>query len=142
ALSHFHGTNRDPLFLPGVDGGGNPVLIPYYNLIDQTGVEMQATFGGLLLKAEGIRRAQVGENQVAAVTGFEYTAYNILSGSSDVGFLMEYLWDDRGRNPDNPFEDDLFAALRWTANDVSGTTLLAGAIFDLDTRTKFVNIEA
>lgn len=142
AVSHFHGINRDPAFIPGLNGNGVAVLVPLYNLIDQTGLELQATFGGLLLKAEAIRRAQPGENQIAAIAGFEYTAFNILSGSSDLGVLMEYLWDERGRNPDNPFEDDLFAGLRWTANDVADSTLLAGAIFDLDTKTKFVNIEA
>ncbi len=142
AVSHFHGLNRDPAFIPGLSDAGDPVLVPLYNLIDQTGLELQATFGGLLLKAEAIRRAQPGENQIAAIAGFEYTAFNILQGSSDLGVLMEYLWDERGRNPDNPFEDDLFAGLRWTANDVADSTLLAGAIFDLDTSTKFVNIEA
>lgn len=142
AVSHFHGLNRDPVFVPGLSSAGDPVLIPRYDIIDQTGLELQATFGGLLLKAEAIRRAQPGENQVAAIAGFEYTAFNILSGSSDLGFLAEYLWDERGRNAANPFEDDVFAGLRWTANDVADTTLLAGAIFDLDTSTKFVNIEA
>lgn len=141
AVSHFHGINRDPAFIPGLNGAGDPVLIPHYTLIDQTGLELQATFGGLLLKAEAIRRAQPGENQVAAIAGFEYTAFNILSGSSDLGVLMEYLWDERGRNSDNPFEDDLFAGLRWTANDVADSTILAGAIFDLDSKTKFVNLE-
>ncbi len=141
AVSHFHGLNRDPAFIPGLNGAGDPVLIPHYTLIDQTGLELQATFGGLLLKAEAIRRAQPGENQVTAIAGFEYTAFNILSGSSDLGVLMEYLWDERGRNSDNPFEDDLFAGLRWTANDVADSTILAGAIFDLDTKTKFVNLE-
>ncbi|MBW7835323.1 MAG: hypothetical protein H3C28_01605 [Sphingomonadales bacterium] len=141
AASHFHGINRDPAFILGLNSAGDPVLIPRYDIIDQTGFELQATFGGLLLKAEAIRRAQPGENQIAAIAGFEYTAFNILQGSSDLGVLMEYLWDERGRNPDNPFEDDLFAGLRWTANDVADSTLLAGAIFDLDTKTKFVNIE-
>ena len=142
AVSHFHGLNRDPVLIPGLDGDGAPTLIPRYNIIDQTGLEVQATFGGLLLKAEAIRRVQPGENQIAAIAGFEYTAFNIASGASDLGVLMEYLWDERGRNSDNQFEDDVFAGLRWTANDVAGTTLLAGAIFDLDTKTKFVNIEA
>lgn len=141
AVSHFHGRNRDPVLVPVMTGGG-PVLTPRYDIIDQTGIELQATIDALLLKFEGIRRAQPGENQMAAAGGFEYTFYNIMDGASDLGVLAEYLWDDRGRNPDNPFEDDLFVALRWTANDVASTTLLAGAIFDLDTQAKFINIEA
>jgi hypothetical protein len=140
AVSHFHGRRRDPLLLPAMTTDGL-VLVPYYDVIDQTGVELQATLGAMLLKFEGIHKSQAGENQLAAVGGFEYTFYNIMEGASDLGVLAEYLWDERGRNPDNPFQDDLFVALRWTANDVASTTLLAGAIFDLGTSAKFINIE-
>ncbi|MGI9305645.1 MAG: hypothetical protein ACR2RB_23500, partial [Gammaproteobacteria bacterium] len=35
-VSHFNGTSRVPELRPGLDGAGNPVLIPRYNLIDQT----------------------------------------------------------------------------------------------------------
>lgn len=140
ALSHFHGRRRDPILLPTLVNGA-PVLAPLYNVIDQTGLELQATLGAMLLKFEGIRKAQPGENQLAAAGGFEYTFYNIMDGAADLGVLAEYLWDERGRNPDNPFQDDLFAALRWTANDVASTTLLAGAIFDTGTSAKFINIE-
>lgn len=142
ALSHFHGTNRDPRLVPGFDGQGAPVLIPHYDVIDQTGLEFQGTFGPWLLKAEAIRRAQPGENQYAAIAGFEYTAYQLFGGRSDLGIIAEYLWDERKDPADNPFEDDLFVALRWTANDVASTTLLVGTFFDLDSKAKFVNIEA
>ncbi len=142
AVSHFHGTSRDPLFVAGVNSGGQPVLVPRYNIIDQTSLEFQATVDALLLKFEGYHRWQPGRNYFAAAGGFEYTFFNAI-GSSDIGVLSEYLWDQRGRQQtDNPFEDDLFAGLRWTANDVAGTTILAGSIFDLHTQARFVNIEA
>ncbi len=142
AVSHFRGTSRDPVLIQGLNAVGDPVLIPRYNLIDQTGIELQGTFGPVLLKAEGIRKAQPGENQYAGIAGFEYTIYGLGGGSSDLGILAEYLWDNRTKPIDNPFEDDLFVALRWTANDVSDTTLLGGAILDLDTKQKFILIEA
>lgn len=141
ALSHFSGTARDPVFVPGVNADGDPVLIPRYDLIDQTSVEFQATFDALLLKFEGLRRWQPGQNFYSAVGGFEYTVFNAF-GQSDIGFLMEYLWDQRGGRPDMPFDNDLFAGLRWSANDMAGTTFLAGSIFDLDSSAKFVNVEA
>ena len=42
-LSYFYGTSREPMLRPGVDGGGRPVLMPHYSLIDQTGLDVQAT---------------------------------------------------------------------------------------------------
>jgi len=141
ALSHFSGTARDPVFVAGVGEGGEPVLIPRYNLIDQTSLEFQATFDALLLKFEGFHRSQPGRDFFAGAGGFEYTVFNAF-GQSDLGFLAEYLWDERGRAADNPFEDDLFTGVRWSANDIAGTTILAGSIFDLDSKAKFVNLEA
>lgn len=141
AVSHFHGTSRDPVFVMGVGDVGQPVLIPRYNIIDQTGVELQGTFEAMLLKFEGFHRGQPGRNYFAAAGGFEYTIFNAF-GMSDLGVLVEYLWDERDDAADTPFEDDIFAGLRWSANDIAGTTVLAGSIFDLDTKAKFVNIEA
>ena len=42
-LSHFSGTSREPRFLSGTDGAGGFVLIPFYEQIDQTGLDMQIT---------------------------------------------------------------------------------------------------
>lgn len=140
ALSYFSGTNRDPLMILGQTAAGAPVLIPRYTLIDQAGLEVQGTFGPLLVKAEAIHRSQPGENYSAAIGGFEYTLFNVM-GASDLGILAEYLWDERRHPVDNPFDNDVFVALRWTANDVANSTLLVGSIFDLASRQKFVTIE-
>ncbi|MCK5425337.1 MAG: hypothetical protein KAI89_08185, partial [Emcibacter sp.] len=73
--------------------------------------------------------------------GFEYTFYGLAGGDSDIGVLAEYLYDGRGDFATIPFEDDLFVAMRWAANDIDSTQILVGAIFDLDTSAKFVNFE-
>lgn len=139
-IAHFSGTSREPRLLPGVDGDGNPVLVPRYDLIDQTSIDVQATVGALLWKFEGITvDGPLGRHNAFAV-GFEYTAFSLL-GAGDVGFLAEYLYDDRGALGPSPFADDVFAGLRWSANDTQDTMLLAGAIFDLDTSSRIVNVE-
>lgn len=141
-IAHFSGTSRDPRLLAGVDGDGNAVLIPRYDLINQTSIDLQGTFGAMLLKFEGLTNDGPTGRYYALAAGFEYTAYGLLGGDSDLGILAEFLYDDRGSAGPSPFEEDLFAGLRWSANDVQGTTLLAGAIFDLDTSSKAINIEA
>lgn len=140
-LSHFQGTARAPTFVMGQDGAGNPVLIPRYNLINQTGIDLQATLSGWLLKVEGIYQTGPDENYWATAAGFEYTFYGLFGGDSDIGFLGEYLYDDRGERATTSFENDIFAGFRWTPNDVDSTEFLVGGIFDLNSSAKFLNIE-
>lgn len=141
-LSHFYGTSRDPLFVAGVDGGGNPVLRPVYNLIHQTGVDVQVTKDEWLWKLEMIRRSGMGETYNAVTLGLEYTFFGIAQSSADLGVVAEYLYDDRKQNATTPFEDDLLLALRWTRNDVASTEALLGVIVDTDGDGRFYNFEA
>ncbi|WP_417317280.1 AMIN domain-containing protein [Emcibacter sp.] len=145
-LYHFQGTSRDPEFVMGLDGSGNAVLIPYYRLIHQTGVDIQATKGGFLWKFESIYQtnsgdAVWGDDFWAFAGGVEYTFYGLGGGYSDLGVLMEYSYDDRGTLSPSFLEDDLFVGLRWTANDEQSSELLIGAVFDMDSTVKLVNIE-
>lgn len=142
-LSYFHGLGRRPTFIPAMVGS-EPVLIPRYDPIDQASVDLQGTFGALLLKFEGItvdgQTGPWGNRYYAAVGGFEYTVFNAF-GSSDLGFLSEYLWDDRGSLAPVPFDDDLFVGMRWSGNDTASTSVLAGGIFDLKGNGVAANVE-
>ncbi len=140
-LAHFSGTSRDPLFRAGLDSG-EPVLIPYYPLIDQTSLDVQATKGDWLWKLEAIHRSGFGQTYNAAVGGFEYTRVGILDSASDLGLLLEYQYDDRDEQALTPFQNDLFVGLRWTANDEQSTEVLAGIVQDLDGGGRLLNIEA
>ncbi len=144
ALSHFRGTSRDPRLVPIKFDALGPIFAPFYDRIDQTGIELQGTFDGLLIKGEAIRqwrRGGFGRHFTAAV-GFEYTLYGLSGGESDLGLLAEYLHDSRGDAGPNPFEEDAFVGLRWALNDVNSTEFLGGAIFDLDSRSKSFFFEA
>lgn len=141
-LAHFHGTARDPRLLPGLDGLGRIVLIPFYDVVDQSSLDLQATLGQWLWKLELVSRRQQGERFTAATGGFEYTLVGVLNSAIDLGLLAEYLWDDRDERAPTPFQDDLFLGARLAFNDAQSTDLLAGVIGDRDLDTRFYNLEA
>ena len=149
-LSYFRGTGRDPLLLLD-DTGSEPTLVPFYEQIGQAGLDVQATTGGWLWKLEAIHRSGLHEDFVAATGGFEYTFGSPFArvtpkggiwNNVDVGFLLEYLWDDRGEGAQTPFEDDVFVGTRWALNDTQSTEILAGAIVDTDSQASFLLLEA
>ena len=144
-LSHFSGTSREPRLIAGLDGGGRPILIPHYDVIEQTGLDLQLTTERWLWKLEAISRAGHGDRFVAAVGGFEYSFYGIFGSIADLGVIAEYLYDGRGENGQAPvtaLQDDFFLGARVAANDAQSTELLAGTIVDLDTGAMLVSLEA
>jgi hypothetical protein len=141
-LSHFYGTARDPLLMPGLDGNNQPVLIPYYAQMQQTSVDVQATYGPMLYKFEGFHRWQLGENWTQATGGIEYSFYGVGGTAGDLGIVAEYIWDERGETGMNPFQNDAFVGLRWAANDIQSTAILGGGIFDFDGNGYALSVEA
>lgn len=140
-VSYFQGTGRNPILMPGLNGSGSPVLIPYYVQIKQLSTDIQATKGAWLYKFEGLWRKELGDRYMQATGGIEYTLYGIFDSPSDLGIVAEYIWDERGANSQNPFANDVFAGLRWSANDEDDTSLLAGAVVDMDTQATFYSAE-
>ena len=145
-VSHFYGTSRDPRFVFGFNGI-EPVLVPHYDIINQTGLDLQATKGDWLWKLEMIYRSgqptvSGDDNYVAFVGGFEYTFVGVFESNMDVGIVSEYLFDDRDEEAFTPFEDDIMMGVRLALNDTQSTDLLAGVIFDLDSSSKSFSLEA
>ncbi|MEN8215859.1 MAG: hypothetical protein ABFS56_05685 [Pseudomonadota bacterium] len=141
-LSHFSGTSREPRFLPGTDGAGRFVLIPFYEQVDQTGFDLQITKEDMLWKLEMISRKDQDGRFTALTGGLEYTFVGVFETDANVGVLAEYLFDDRHDNAATPFEDDFMLGMRLALNDVQSTDLLVGGIFDLDSSASFYFIEA
>lgn len=141
-LSHFNGTSRDPRFTPGTRDDGEVVMFPIYDQIDQTGLDVQATKGAWLWKLEAISRSGQGPSFIASTAGFEYTLFGLFETATDLGLVMEYLYDDRPRDIEAPFEDDVFAGVRLTLNDVQSTEALIGCIFDMNSSARLCNVEA
>ena len=145
-LSHFYGTSREPRFVFGVNAS-EPVLIPHYDIIHQTGLDIQATKGNWLWKLESIYRTgqptvNGDDDFIALAGGFEYTFVGVFESAVDLGLVIEYLFDDRDGEASTPFENDAIIAWRLALNDEQSTELLAGVIFDLEDSSKFFNLEA
>lgn len=138
-VSHFHGTSRDPRFVP-LDGSS--VLAPLYEPIDQTGLDLQVTNGGWLWKLEAITRAGQGRRFAAVTGGFELTFANLGGRGPDLGLLAEYSFDGRGRDGLTPLDDDVFLGVRLALNDVQSTGVLAGATTDRTSGATIVMVEA
>ncbi|WP_049767760.1 hypothetical protein [Parvibaculum lavamentivorans] len=132
-LGYFQGTARDPILQPAFDGAGNLVLAPFYPQMKQASLDLQATIGAWLYKFEGFGRRELGDNYAAATGGIEYTFYGAFGSDGDLGTVVEYSYDSRGMNQRNPYQNDAFLALRWSANDTASTSMLGGIAVDTET---------
>jgi hypothetical protein len=141
-LAHFNGTSRDPLLIPKISNRGEINLIPFYELMRQTSLDLQATKGDWLWKLEAIHRSIDSGSYNAATGGFEYTLVGIAGTDMDLGLLGEYLYDERKDQATTPFQNDIFVGFRLTANDVDGSELLAGVVKDMDEQSWMFNLEA
>jgi hypothetical protein len=153
AVSHFSGTSREPLYDFNQSPVGPPPtfnipseglrLIPVYNVIDQTGLELLMAQGGWLWKFEAMSRSGQGDRYEAAIGGFEYTQVGIFDSAVDLGWIAEYLWEeDRDTLAASPFEHDWLLGNRLTFNDVSSTEVLWSVIYDPHSEEKAVNLES
>ena len=166
-LSHFWGTSREPRLSLGISNEQVPFLIPNYESINQTGLDIQATVGGWLWKGEAITRSGQGDRFYAFTGGFEYTFGNIGNTGADLGVLAEYHYDSRdaidfeglqvGLASADPeflasladqrlavslFDNDTFAGARVALNDVQSTEFLGGVVVDNNTGTTSLFLES
>lgn len=143
-LAHFHGTSREPRLIPRIDASGRTVLVPQYDQIDQTSLDLQLTTDAWLWKLEAITRSGHGDRFLAAVGGFEYTLFGVLETSADLGLLAEYLYDGRedGTAPGTSADDDIFLGARLALNDEQDSAVLAGAIVDRTSQATLFFVEA
>ena len=148
-LAHFHGTARAPRLLPEcIPPSCNPqtgegfVLTPYYEVTRRTSLDLQVTGDVTLWKLEALYEARHEESWFGWVAGVEYTWYDVAETGFDVGFLLEHLFDHRGADAPQPFENDVFAGLRVALNDAADTTLLAGTTSDVGDGSTVLALEA
>lgn len=141
-LSQFVGTSRDPELVLQLADNGAPRLIPRYNQIKQTGLELQAIIGDWLWKLEAIYQFNPVADYFASVGGFEYTFVGVFKSPIDVGMLGEFHFDDRMEAAPNPLQKDLFIGARLTFNDVQSSEVLAGGFFDLNNQGRSFRLEA
>jgi hypothetical protein len=137
-VSYFHGVGREPVFQGLNDPANFKVSYP---IINQTGLEIQATSGPILWKLESIVRTSDIQDMFALAGGIEYTFGNVRNSGMDIGLVAEYLYDDGDEFALSGLNNDIFAGMRLAFNDVSSTQFLMGGIFDLERSTKLLSIE-
>lgn len=150
-LSYFHGTNREPLFLPIMSGGFQEAQ-PFYQTMDQIGVDAAYALGNWIFKAEGIYRwnaenplfpGQGADHFFATVAGGEYTFKDPFQEGFDLGVLAEYNWDDRDfTQPITVYKHGVFGGLRLTMNDETDTHALLGVYVDTRDGSSYVYLES
>jgi len=142
-LSYFNGTARRPVLRGQQASTNGPVFVPFYNLISQAGLDVQATLESWLLKFEMIRQSGKRiENHIESVAGFEYSFYGLFDTAIDLGVVVEHLWDERELRADHPFQNDLLVGLRFALNDEQSSEALFGVISDLDQNSQLLTLEA
>lgn len=138
-LSAFHGTARDPDIRFDAERGE---LFPFYYQTTQLGLDVQATLESWLLKAEVVnRQADVIKDHTALITGFEYSFYDIKGSGADLGIVTEWLYDDRGEESGQPFQNDLLLGFRLAMNDEQSLEGLLGLFSDLDDGGQIISLE-
>ncbi len=141
AFSHFSGTGRQPLLVFN-QNPMDPGFIPFYEQIDQTGLESQYIYDAWLLKLEALTNKGAGDRYAAAVGGFEYTQVGIFDSYADLGWIVEYLFDERKDDVSVIFEQDVFVGWRYAFNDADSSEILFGGIFDTKTDERIYSLEA
>lgn len=142
-LSQFHGTSREPLFVSGLNDTGASIWVPRYEIIEQTGLDVQATVEEWLWKMEGIWRTGHGKRFAASTVGLEYSFFGLIDETGDVGVLAEYHYDGRDSSaPATAYDNDLFLGMRLTLNDTNDTNFLAGVLIDRISQARIFSAEA
>jgi len=130
-LHYFRGTNREPQLFSLDSTERNEqnnlvTLTPYYDQIQQYGLDVQSTKGQWLFKIESIFRQDSLHAYGAISAGMEYTFTDIFNSAIDLGFLGELSRDSRHENAPTLLDKGLFSGVRLSFNDVQSSALLFG----------------
>jgi hypothetical protein len=140
-LYYFKGTGREPTLVPSLDASGLLLLIPLYEQIEQTGLDIQMVSGPWLLKIEALYRSGQGPAFFAYTGGVEHTFASVASTRVDIGAIIEYAYDERGDASTSAFQNDLMLGTRIAANDTADTQLLLGWAHDIKHSSHALSIE-
>ncbi len=148
-LYYFEGTSREPALIPEFNSMGIPTkLTPFYPQIQEAGMDIQLTSGQWLFKCEALyrdgqeNRSLQKEAYTAVTAGFEYTLVRFFETPMDFGLICEYVFDERGDDATNDYEDDIILGLRLAVNDTATSELLLGFISDMDSTTRIFKLQA
>ena len=162
-MSQFYGTSRETLlhlhwgdwtfgrdlklgklrhFIP-LSRTVHVALVPYYEVMSQTGVDVQWTQGPWVLKGESIYRTAVEDPFVAATAGVERTFGKVFNSKVDVTGLLEYNFDQRDpRTRIMAMGNGPFMGARVALNDSHSTTIKAGTFVSPENGSTILALDA
>ncbi|KAA3610448.1 MAG: hypothetical protein D8M58_05450 [Calditrichaeota bacterium] len=142
---YFNGYNRFPGFVPTDLSFSN--FVHQYRLIQKGGLAFQGVIESWLVKGEMAQTTYTKkvQNQLgqlikpsffAYTVGFEYSFYSPFIENHDLGTIVEVIGDtDSGKDASElesfrPFQNHLFGGLRYTFNNTSDRSFLAGGFYN------------
>ncbi len=87
-LSHFYGVTRDPYFIFNYDFS-DPYLIPVYEKVNQTSLDLVYPWQDVLLKLEATYQTGSLEQFESVAAGFEYTFGGVFDSDLDLSWYVE-----------------------------------------------------
>jgi hypothetical protein len=131
SFSHFYGVTRDPYFIFNYDFT-NPYLIPVYEKVNQTSVDLVYPWGDVLLKLEATYQTGSLEQFESVAAGFEYTFGGVFESDYDLSWYVETIWDSRDHIYATLFDHDVGVAARLALNDARDSNLIVGVVADYE----------
>ena len=165
AISYFSGTERQAIFIPvqgatglllahrvapattrlTLDGslsGASIPSTPFFQQIEQVGVELAYATGDWVLKFEGAQRFTDHEDYFSGVIGADYSFGAVFGRGGELRVTGEYIYDGRSTaQPLTVLNDDVYASIRYDFNNARGTSLSLSALYDLETDGQIWNAE-
>jgi hypothetical protein len=143
SLSIFKGTDREARFVLS-----DNQFKPFYGQTAQLGLTAQYLWGSWAFKTEAKWQSREASTLYnlnkevvrAAVTGFEYTHVGVFGSQYDLGYIVEYQFDNRSRDQVLG-QNDVFTGTRLAFNDSSSSEFIAGALVDLDDQSYSLRVE-
>ncbi len=131
SVAHFYGVSREPYFVFNFDFD-RPRLIPVYQKINQTSIELTKSFNELLTKLEA--QYQVGGLQhfYSVAGGIEYPMGDVLPNGIDLTLYVEAIYDSRDEANNNVLNRDVAFAFRMAFNDSLDSSMLFAFVADYE----------
>jgi hypothetical protein len=135
ALSNFYGTNRLPVF-----NFLDNTYIPYYEEINQTGLELQLLTNSFVWKGEFVNVISHRRTIQAFTIGCEYNLS--LRSGQELKWMLEYTYDERGEEQISGINNDLFAGVNLNFNDRQSSNVSVSGFYDFDFETTLLRAQA
>ena len=144
AVSQYRGYTRSPEFIAETSPDSQEIeLIPKYQLINQTGLELEWLKAGAIFKAELIYQSGGPDSFFGTGTGVEREFPNILNSSMTFTPFFEVYYDNRNeRAPITAFDNDLYLGARVLFNDINDSKIQTNMLWDWESHAYFYELDA